>query len=139
MLDVPGDRSDGGVEIQGAGGDRVRPRQSGPPGRTSDSGRAHSRLVCDGVRSYADSAYYTHGGGAGVFNTGTMRWVESFGKPVRRVITRACRRFTCRVTANVLEAFADGPAAARYPAHDNLDAMQAWPGDPIAARHDLWQ
>ena len=116
--------------------DRVNP---GHPVERPIQVVAHSRLVCDGVRSYADSAYYTHGGGAGVFNTGTMRWVESFGKPVRRVITRACRRFTCRVTANVLEAFADGPAAARYPAHDNLDAMQAWPGDPIAARHDLWQ
>jgi hypothetical protein len=99
---------------------------------------AHSPLMCDGVRSYADSAYYTHRGGAGVFNTGTMRWVESFGSPVRRAITRACGRFTRRVTANVLEAFADGPAAARYPAHDNLDAIQAWPGDPIAARYDLW-
>jgi hypothetical protein len=99
---------------------------------------AHSPLICDGVRSYADSAYYTHRGGAGVFNTGTMRWVESFGRPVRRAITRACGRFTCRVTANILEAFAEGPAAAGYPAYDNLEAMQAWPGDPIAARHDLW-
>ncbi len=31
---------------------------------------AHSPLVCHGVSSFADSAYYTHAGGAGVFNTG---------------------------------------------------------------------
>jgi hypothetical protein len=42
------------------------------------------------------------------------------------------------VTANVLHAFADGPAAAKYPAHDNLDSMHEWPGDPIAAQHNLW-
>jgi hypothetical protein len=46
--------------------------------------------------------------------------------------------FTRRVTANVLRAFADGPAAARYPARDNLGAAGEWAGDPIAARRDLW-
>jgi hypothetical protein len=35
------------------------------------------------------------------------------------------------VTANVLRAFADGPAAARFPAHDNLDAIHEYAGDPI--------
>jgi hypothetical protein len=100
---------------------------------------AHSPLTCNGVNSYADSAYYTHHSGAGVFNVGTMRWVESFGPPTYGWgITRSCGRFTRRVTANVLRAFADGPAAAKYPARDNLDAMHEWPGDPIAARHNLW-
>jgi hypothetical protein len=42
------------------------------------------------------------------------------------------------VTSNALKAFADGPAAAKYPAHDNLNAMDEWPGDPIAAQHNLW-
>jgi hypothetical protein len=42
------------------------------------------------------------------------------------------------VTANVLRAFAGGPAAAAYPAHDNLRAMNEWPGDPIQAQHSLW-
>jgi len=100
---------------------------------------SHSPLTCNGVNSYADSAYYTHRGGAGVFNVGTMRWVETFAPPLYRWgITRACGRFTRRVTANVLRAFADGPAAAKYPAHDNLAEMHEWPGDPIAARHNLW-
>ncbi|HXZ73895.1 MAG TPA: hypothetical protein VEH31_23900, partial [Streptosporangiaceae bacterium] len=39
--------------------------------------------------------------------------------------------FVKRVTANVFRAFADGPAAARYPAHDNLEAMHEYVGDPI--------
>jgi hypothetical protein len=42
------------------------------------------------------------------------------------------------VTGNVLRAFADGPAAHKYPAHDNLAAMNEWAGDPIASQHNLW-
>ena len=116
--------------------DRVNP---GYPVQRPIQVLSHSPLTCNGVNSYADSAYYTHRSGAGVFNAGTMRWVESFGSPTYGWgITSSCSRFTRRVTANVLRAFADGPAAARYPAHDNLDAMHEWPGDPIAAQHDLW-
>jgi hypothetical protein len=101
---------------------------------------AHSRLTCAGVHSYSDSAYYTHPGGAGVFNTGTMRWVESFGPPTYHWgITRACGRFTRRVTANVLRAFAEGPAAQQYPAQDNMAEMHEWAGDPLAVGHNLWE
>ena len=111
--------------------DRVNP---GYPVQRPIQVLSHSPLTCNGVNSYADSAYYTHSSGAGVFNAGTMRWVESFGPPLYSWgITAACGRFTRQVTANVLRAFADGPAAAKYPAHDNLDAMNEWPGDPIAA------
>ncbi len=93
---------------------------------------SHSPLVCEGVSSFADSAYYTHPGGAGVFNTGTMRWVEAFGPPLYGWgLTSASGRFTRRVTANVLTAFADGPAAAQYPAHDNLDSIHEQYGDPL--------
>jgi hypothetical protein len=93
---------------------------------------AHSPLVCKGVSSFADSAYYTHPSGAGVFNTGTMRWVESFGPPLYGWgLTKAAGRFTRRVTANVLTAFADGPAAAKYPARDNLAAIHEHVGDPV--------
>jgi hypothetical protein len=68
-----------------------------------------------------------------------MRWVESFAAPLYHWgITRECGNFTRRVTANVLKAFADGPAAHRHPAHDNVKAMKAWAGDPITAGHNLW-
>jgi len=53
-------------------------------------------------------------------------------------LNRRTAAFTKKVTANVLHAFASGPAAAKYPAHDNLAAMQEWAGDPIAAQHNLW-
>ncbi len=93
---------------------------------------AHSPLTCNGVASFADSAYYTHPGGAGVFNTGTMRWVEAFGPPLYGWgLTSAAGQFTRRVTANVLTAFADGPAAAKYPARDNLAAVHEEVGDPL--------
>jgi hypothetical protein len=99
---------------------------------------SHSPLTCRGVDSYGDSAYYTHASGAGVFNAGTMRWVEAITGGGGHGINRTTGRFVRRVTANVLTAFADGPAATRYPAHDNLAAIAEWPGDPIAAQHNLW-
>lgn len=93
---------------------------------------SHSPLVCKGVSSFADSAYYTHKGGAGVFNSGTMRWVEAFAPPTYGWgISAATTRFTRRVTANVLRAFADGPAAHKHPAHDNLDSVHEHVGDPV--------
>jgi hypothetical protein len=99
---------------------------------------AHSPLTCRGVNSYSDSAYYTHPGGAGVFATGTMRWVRSMTGNIGFGITMKTAWFTRRTTANVLRAFAGGPAAAKYPARDNLDAVHEWAGDPIAAQHSLW-
>jgi hypothetical protein len=99
---------------------------------------SHSPVTCRGVNSYSDSAYYTHHGGAGVFNAGTMRWVASFGGPHQFGMNRHTGDFTRGVTANLLRAFADGPAAAKHPAHDNLAAMHEWAGDPIAAQHNLW-
>jgi hypothetical protein len=100
---------------------------------------SHSPLTCRGVNSYADSAYYTHSGGAGVFNTGTMRWVASMARPYPPFgIDSHTAAFVTKVSENVLRAFADGPAAEKYPAADNLEAMHEWPGDPIASQHNLW-
>jgi hypothetical protein len=103
---------------------------------------SHSPLTCRGVNSYADSAYYTHASGAGVFNAGTMRWVGSFTPDAFGIagfgVNGHGSAFVKRVSANLLRAFADGPAADKYPAQDNLDAMREWPGDPIASQHHLW-
>jgi hypothetical protein len=115
--------------------DRVNP---GSPVERPIEILSHSPLTCRGVNSYSDSAYYTHSGGAGVFSTGTMRWVASFGGWHRYGLNAHTARFTQKVTSNVLHAFADGPAAAKYPARDNLAAMDEWAGDPIAAQHNLW-
>ncbi len=99
---------------------------------------SHSPLTCRGINSYSDSAYYTTSSGAGVFATGTMRWVQSMGNTYVFGLNKRAWAFTEKVTSNVLQAFANGPAAAKYPASDNLDSMQEWPGDPIAAHHNLW-
>jgi hypothetical protein len=115
--------------------DRVNPRF--PVARPIEV-MSHSPLTCRGVRSYADSAYYTHVGGAGVFNAGTMRWVRAFTGNIGFGIDQRTGAFVRQVTANVLRAFADGPAAAKYPARDNLREMHEWPGDPIADQHNLW-
>jgi hypothetical protein len=101
---------------------------------------SHSPLTCRGVNSYSDSCYYTHSSGAGVFNTGTMRWVGVFDPYQYRSfgVHRRAGEFVRRVTANVLRGFADGPAGHKYPAYDNLDSLHEWAGDPIAAQHNLW-
>ena len=98
---------------------------------------SHSPLRLNGTASYADCAYYTRPGGAGVFNTGTMRWVESLYGDQPHGITGATPGFTRRVTANVLRAFAGGPAAARYPARDNLGRVHEHAGDPAGSPGNL--
>jgi hypothetical protein len=92
---------------------------------------SHSPLVCQGARSFGDSAYYTHSGGAGVFNSGTMRWVEAIYGDRPHGIGGRTPAFVKQVTTNLLRAFAGGPAAAKYPARDNLEAMHEYVGDPI--------
>jgi hypothetical protein len=99
---------------------------------------SHSPLTCRGVNSYSDSAYYTHRGGAGVFAAGTMRWVACCNGLRTFGMNRRATAFARRVTVNLLRGFADGPAGARHPARDSLDATREWPGDPIAAQHNLW-
>jgi len=115
--------------------DRVNP---GSPVERPIQVLSHSPLTCRGVNSYSDSAYYTHGGGAGVFAAGTMRWVASMSGLRAFGLTARSAAFTRQVSGKLLHGFADGPAAAKYPAHDNLDAVQEWSGDPIAAQHNLW-
>lgn len=104
---------------------------------------AHSPLTWNGAASYADTAYYTQAAGAGVFNVGTMRWVESIYGDQSHGIGSHAASFVRQVTKNVLRAFADGPAAAKYPAHDNLDAIQEHAGDPAGnpgnLQHRLFQ
>ncbi|MGW2403709.1 N,N-dimethylformamidase beta subunit family domain-containing protein [Streptomyces sp. NPDC001739] len=85
---------------------------------------AHSPLVCAGRSSHADSAYYTAASGAGVFATGTMRWVEALmagtGDDGRdHGMDTRTRAFVTRTTENLLRAFASGPAARTRPAPRN--------------------
>ncbi|GAB2792208.1 hypothetical protein GCM10027073_25550 [Streptomyces chlorus] len=87
---------------------------------------ARSPLVCNGGRSHSDSAYYTVPSGAGVFASGTMRWVEGLmagtGENGRNHHMDArTGTFVTRTTENLLRAFAEGPAAKTRPApRDNV-------------------
>ncbi|MFB7554458.1 N,N-dimethylformamidase beta subunit family domain-containing protein [Streptomyces brevispora] len=87
---------------------------------------AHSALVCNGRRSHSDSAYYTVPSGAGVFASGTMRWVEGLMAGTEENgrnhgMDARTGAFVTRTTENLLLAFAEGPAAKARPApRDNV-------------------
>ena len=98
---------------------------------------SHSPLTCLGASSYGDSAYYTHTSGAGVYNCGTMRWVEAIYGDQPHGIGGNTPDFVRQVTTNVLRAFADGPAAAKHPARDNLVATHEYVGDPVGNPQNL--
>jgi len=95
---------------------------------------AHSPLTCDGFSTFSDSAYYTVASGAGVFASGTMRWVCAMRGPhCGHGLTRAAERFVDRATQNLLRAFAAGPAGRSHPARDNLAQVKP---PRIAALYD---
>lgn len=95
---------------------------------------AHSPLTCDGFSTYSDSAYYTVASGAGVFASGTMRWVCAMrGPSCGHGLTRAAELFVDRATANLLRAFAAGPAGRPHPARDNVAQVKP---PRIAALYD---
>ncbi|MFF3618686.1 N,N-dimethylformamidase beta subunit family domain-containing protein [Streptomyces sp. NPDC002467] len=90
---------------------------------------AHSPVVCDGRPSHQDTAYYTTTSGAGVFASGTMRWVEALdaagdGRSGRNHgLDARSGALTTRVTENLLRVFAAGPAGRTHPAQDNVRAV----------------
>ncbi|MET8869091.1 N,N-dimethylformamidase beta subunit family domain-containing protein [Nonomuraea sp. NPDC004580] len=72
---------------------------------------AESPFSCGGRRSVTHSTYYTAPSGAGVFASGTMRWVCGLrGRRCGHGVTDSAAAFTRRVTLNLLTRFAQGPA-----------------------------
>ncbi|WP_328323097.1 MULTISPECIES: N,N-dimethylformamidase beta subunit family domain-containing protein [unclassified Streptomyces] len=92
---------------------------------------AHSPLDCKGRSSHSDSAYYTVPSGAGVFASGTMRWVEGLTAGTRdggrdHGMDARTRAFVTRTTENLLRGFATGPAAKARPVpRDNVRRVYA--------------
>jgi len=81
---------------------------------------AHSPLVWEGRPSHSDSAYYTAPSGAGVFATGTMRWVEGLLAGTGELgrdhgMDGRTRAFVTCATENLLRMFARGPAGRHAP------------------------
>lgn len=108
--------------------DRVTPGQPTP--RPIEI-MAHSPLVCNGTASHSDSAYYTVPSGAGVFASGTMRWVEALMAGTAEDgsdhgMDASTGAFVNRATENLMRAFAAGPAGRSRPAPwDNVDEVYA--------------
>ncbi|MFF8285759.1 N,N-dimethylformamidase beta subunit family domain-containing protein [Streptomyces albus] len=104
--------------------DRVTPEEDTTPRPIEIV--AHSPLVCNGRHSDADAAYYTVDSGAGVFATGTMRWVEALmaGTPeggASHGMDARTRRFVTKATENLLRGFSTGPAEREHgAARDNV-------------------
>ncbi|MFE7127650.1 N,N-dimethylformamidase beta subunit family domain-containing protein [Streptomyces sp. NPDC057617] len=129
-------RGDSFAHLVGVEYDRVTPEAPGPapaPAPAPIEIVAHSPLVCNGRKSHSDSAYYTVPSGAGVFATGTMRWVEGLMAGTRENgrnhgMDARTGAFVTRTTENVLRAFAEGPAARTRPApRDNVHTLYtAW-------------
>ncbi|WP_234384937.1 N,N-dimethylformamidase beta subunit family domain-containing protein [Streptomyces sp. MMG1121] len=108
---------DGFAHLVGVEYDRVTP---GAPTPGELEITAHSPLVCGGRPSHSDSAYYTASAGAGVFATGTTRWVEGLVAGTGMLghdhgMDRRTRGFVTRTTENLLRTFAKGPAARHAP------------------------
>jgi hypothetical protein len=91
---------------------------------------SHSPITCRGKASYSDAAYYTVPSGAGVFSTGTMRWnCALIDGGCTDKLDAAAHAFAQKVTANVLLAFAAGPAGTAHPAVDNTARLRPAPGE----------
>ncbi len=81
---------------------------------------AKSPTTCRSARTVSTSVYYTVPSGAGVFSTGTMRWVRSLKGPVpSRGLDEEVTEFARRVTDNLLREMVEGPMGKRHPAVDN--------------------
>ncbi|NUU20007.1 MAG: hypothetical protein HOV68_00590, partial [Streptomycetaceae bacterium] len=84
---------------------------------------SHSPVSCGGKADFANASYYTVPSGAGVFSTGTMRWVCALGTGCGQYLDDGARRFATQVTENVLREFALGPAGKVHPARPNMDEV----------------
>jgi hypothetical protein len=84
---------------------------------------AHSPVTCKKLKSYSDMTYYTAPSGAGVLATGTFGWEPHLGPvcPDAHATDVDCQ--IRRATANLLDAFAAGPAGTSHPSTSNLDAL----------------
>ena len=83
---------------------------------------AQSPVGCGALLTYSDVTYYVAGRGAGVFDAGTEDWIcalpDAAGCPASGVTQPAVRRAIQAATANILTAFAAGPAGRAHPAHE---------------------
>jgi N,N-dimethylformamidase beta subunit-like protein len=100
--------------------DRYSPWAPLPPGPVQVL--AHSPVRCGGKASFSDMTYYSTSSGAGVFATGTNWWISRLGPPCPPPDVCYDERVV-RITRNVLEAFAAGPAGLTHPSVGNAASL----------------
>ena len=111
-----------GESLPGLGGPGIRPGQP----RRSRRHRpievlARSPVSCGAAPTYSDVSYYVAASGAGVFDAGTEDWMCALPAAAGCSGPRspsAVRRAIQAATANILTAFAAGPAGRAHPAHE---------------------
>ncbi|HEX2192712.1 MAG TPA: N,N-dimethylformamidase beta subunit family domain-containing protein, partial [Acidimicrobiales bacterium] len=91
-----------------------------PPGAVQVLG--HSPVRCGGRASYSDMTYYSTRSGAGVVATGTNWWISRLN-PACRPSEGCFDERLARVTRNILDAFASGPAGRAHPSVSNLHLL----------------
>lgn len=127
-LALRGHRCQGGRPLRAPGGGGVRQGEHRVPDAPADRDPGPLPVVC-GRPSHQDTAYYTVQSGAGVFATGTMRWVEALDATgdgrsgSNHGLDARCGALTTRVTENLLRVFAAGPVGRTHPAQDNVKAV----------------
>ena len=100
--------------------DRYTPSAPAPPGPVQVL--AHSPVRCRGRASFSDMTYYSAPSGAGVFATGTNWWISRLGPPCPPPKICYDERVV-RITRNVLEAFAAGPAGLTHSSEADPGAL----------------
>jgi hypothetical protein len=92
---------------------------------------ARSPLRCHGHRDVAEITYYTTSSDAGVIDVGTLGWTKFIACGfVKRSL--GCSSRVLRITRNILEAFAEGPAGRDHPSEPNLARYGIRLKQPIA-------
>ena len=89
---------------------------------------ARSPVSCGAPPTYSDVSYYVAASGAGVFDAGTEDWMCALPEaacPVRA--SAADQRAIRAATANILTAFAAGPAGRAHPARELIPSTGGRP------------
>ena len=89
---------------------------------------ARSPVSCGAAPTYSDVSYYVAASGAGVFDAGTEDWICAL--PAAGCLAAAppaVRRAIQAATANILIAFAAGPAGRAHPARELIPSTGGRP------------
>ena len=78
---------------------------------------ARSPVSCGAAPTYSDVSYYVAASGAGVFDAGTEDWIGALPQG-GLTVSPAVRHAVQAATANILTAFAAGPAGRAHPARE---------------------